>query len=103
MEIMTDMKSDTSPTSPLGRLLARSPPEFTAYHAHCTSLTYGQKPDYAMLRGLFRERMREEGWGADSQFDWINGSELEKGTLLPEEYVLDVNFVEDRVWDPYLM
>ncbi|KAI0659742.1 kinase-like protein [Cubamyces menziesii] len=104
LKIMVDiMKADVSPFSPFGIFLAQSPPEFTAYHAHCASLAFGQKPDYALLRGLFRERMRKEGWGADSPFDWANGSALEKGTLLPEEYVIDVKFVEEREWNPDYM
>ncbi|KAJ8502280.1 hypothetical protein ONZ51_g37 [Trametes cubensis] len=103
LKIMLDMKADVSPTSPFGSLLARSPPEFAAYQAHCTNLTFGQKPDYSLLRGLFRERMRKEGWGNNSPFDWINGSVLEKGTLLPEEYVVDIKFVEEQEWNPNYM
>ncbi|KAH9888133.1 hypothetical protein C8Q73DRAFT_655757, partial [Cubamyces lactineus] len=90
-------------TSPFGRLFAWSPPEFTTYHAHHTNLACRQKLDYTMLCGLFRERMRKEGWRADSQFNWNNGSVLEKGTLLPEEYILYVKYVEDHVWNPYCM
>ncbi|KAI0323693.1 kinase-like protein [Cubamyces sp. BRFM 1775] len=104
LKIMTDMKDDASPSSPFGAFLAQSPPEFTAYHAHCTGLAFGQKPDYALLRGLFGERMRKEGWdAADSQFDWVDGSALEKGTLLPEEYVIDMKFVEEKEWNPSYM
>ena len=100
---MLDMKADVSPTSPFGSLLARSPPEFAAYQAHCTNLAFGQKPDYSLLRGLFRERMRKEGWGNNSPFDWIDGSMLEKGTLLPEEYVVDIKFVEEQEWNTNYM
>ncbi|KAH9888117.1 kinase-like protein [Cubamyces lactineus] len=103
LKIMTDMKADTSPHSPFGTFLAQSPPEFKAYQSHCVSLAFGEKPDYALLHGLFRERMEKEGWRADSLFDWVDGSALEKGTLLPEEYVLNVNFVEDREWNPDYM
>ncbi|KAI8972807.1 kinase-like protein, partial [Trametes punicea] len=98
-----EMKADVSPSSPFGIFLAQSPPELVQYHAHCVSLAYGQKPDYAFLRGLFRKRMCEEGWGSDSKFDWADPSLLTKGTLLPEEYVADVAFVEDREWNPYLL
>ncbi|KAI0659752.1 kinase-like protein [Cubamyces menziesii] len=103
MKIMVDMKADVSPASPFGKYLAQSPPEFAAYHAHCVQLAFGERPDYALLRGLFRDRMRREGWGADSQFDWVDGSALDKGTLLPEEYVVDMKFVEENEWNPNYM
>lgn len=93
------MKADPS----LGGLLARSPPEFAAYHAHVTGLAYGEEPDYALLRGLFRERMRAEGWACDWVFDWVNAAGLERGTLLPEEYEPSVRFVEERDWNPRYM
>ncbi|KAI0323549.1 kinase-like protein [Cubamyces sp. BRFM 1775] len=103
LKIMADMKIDISPTSPFGSLLAQSPPEFAAYHAHCTNLEYGQRPNYALLQGLFRERMRKEGWEYDTRFDWMDGGALEKGTLLPEEYVVDIAFVEEQEWNPNYM
>ena len=79
--------------------LSGSLPEFRAFHAHCMSLTYGQAPDYAFLRGLFRERMQREGWHYDWIFDWENGSSR-KGTLVPDDYVFDLEFVERRALDP---
>ena len=39
--------------------------------------------------------MKREGWESDAQFDWVDPSLLEKGTLIPEEYVVDSRFVED--------
>lgn len=101
--LIVEMKSDLSPTGFLPQLLARSPPEFAAYHAHLTGLSYGEEPDYALLRGLFRERMRKEGWACDWVFDWMDASGLEKGTLLPEEYNASTEFVEEGVWNPNYM
>ncbi|RPD61796.1 kinase-like protein [Lentinus tigrinus ALCF2SS1-7] len=80
--------------------LSRSLPEFRSFHAHCMSLSYGQTPDYALLRGLFRERMGKEGWQYDWIFDWENGSSTEKGTLVPDDYVFDLRFVERRALYP---
>ncbi|KAI0719776.1 kinase-like protein [Cerioporus squamosus] len=80
--------------------LSQSLPEFRAYHAHCASLSYGQAPDYAHLKDLFRRRMATEGWQYDWKFDWEDGSALERGTLVPEEYVFDLRFVQRVGLDP---
>lgn len=99
----TALVGDMKTTAPFHTLLARSPPEFTTYHNHVVGLTYGEKPDYALLAGLFRERMRKEGWAFDGNFDWMDAAGLEKGTLLPEEYVLSMDLVEEKEWNPHYM
>ena len=71
------------------------PQELKAYYSYYTHLMFTEKPDYAYLRGLFMDRMKHEGWESDAQFDWVDPSLLEKGTLIPEEYVVDSRFVED--------
>ncbi|KAI0355853.1 kinase-like protein [Trametes cingulata] len=83
--------------------LAQFPPEFSAFYAHCTSLAYAQAPDYDFLRSLFRARMEEQGWSYDWQYDWVNPSGLLGGTLIPEEYVADIEFVEETDWNPLYM
>lgn len=70
--------------------LARSPSEFATYFDHCRGLAFEEKPDYALLKRVFRDRMEREGWEYDLQFDWMDGRPLEKGTLISDEYVLDV-------------
>ncbi|KAI0367367.1 kinase-like protein [Pilatotrama ljubarskyi] len=84
-------------------LLAQSPPEFGAFHQHCASLSYGQAPDYDFLRTLFSTRLKVEGWTCDWQFDWLDPSGLLGGTLIPEEYVVDIDLVEEREWNPEYM
>ncbi|KAI0676289.1 kinase-like protein [Trametes maxima] len=103
VRLIRKMKADTSPNGPLQTLLARSPRGFAAYLAHCKGLAYGETPDYALLRGLFRERMREERWAYDGQYDWVDGAGRRQGTLLPEEYVADMEFVEEKEWNPFYM
>ncbi|KAI0676275.1 kinase-like protein [Trametes maxima] len=105
VRLIRKMKADTSRDGAFQTMLARSPPEFAAYHAHCTELAsqYGAAPDYALLRGLFRERMHKEGWAYDEQFDWMDGARRRQGTLLPEEYVVDMEFVEEKEWNPLYM
>ncbi|KAI0631311.1 kinase-like domain-containing protein [Trametes polyzona] len=103
LDYILEMKEDPSPTGVLPQLLARSPPEFAAYHAHVTSLAYGQEPDYALLSRLFRQRMRKEGWSYDSPYDWVDSSGLEQGTLLHEEYVASMSFVEDKDFNPHFI
>ncbi|KAG1868454.1 kinase-like domain-containing protein [Suillus subluteus] len=74
-------------------LLARSPAEFTTYFDHCRGLKFEEKPNYALLRQLFGQMMEREGWTGDTRFDPLDGSSG-KGTLVPEEYKLDVRFTE---------
>lgn len=80
--------------------LSQSLPEFKAYHDHCSALSFGEKPRYSFLKGLFRARMLSDGWLYDWKFDWENGASLEKGTLVPEDYVFDMQFVERIGLDP---
>ncbi|KAI0631307.1 kinase-like protein [Trametes polyzona] len=103
LDYILEMKEDPSPAGILQQLLARSPAEFAAYHAHVTSLAYGQEPDYALLSSLFRQRMREEGWSYDAPCDWVDSSGLEQGTLLPDEYVASMRFVDDKILNPHFM
>lgn len=72
-------------------LLARSPAEFTTYFDHCRGLKFEEKPNYGLLRQLFSQIMEREGWTGDTSFDPLDGSS-DKGTLVPEEYKLDVRF-----------
>lgn len=72
-------------------LLARSPAEFTTYFDHCRGLKFEEKPNYVLLRQLFSQIMEREGWTGDTRFDPLDGSS-DKGTLVPEEYKLDVRF-----------
>ncbi|KAI1787528.1 kinase-like protein [Ganoderma leucocontextum] len=81
-------------------IAARCPPEFQAYYSYYTNLMFTQEPNYAYLKGLFADRMKAEGWDSDAKFDWMDPSLLEKGTLMPEEYVVDSRFVEDIGIDP---
>lgn len=69
--------------------LARSPSEFTKYFNHCRGLAFEEKPDYALLKRVFRDWMEHEGWEYDWKFDWMDGWSLEKGTLIPQQYALD--------------
>lgn len=97
------LKADSSPTGSVQTLLARSPPEFAAYHAHVMGLAFGAEPDYVLLRGLFRRRMRDEGWVYNGRYDWMDPSGLVKGTLIPAEYNVSMDFVEDKEWSPRYM
>ena len=84
---------------PFRDLLARSPPELTAYFDHCRSLAFEDEPDYSLLRGIFQKRMDAEGWDVHGKYDWEDPRDLEKGTLLLDEYKLDVRFVKgDLDW-----
>ncbi|KAI0631308.1 kinase-like domain-containing protein [Trametes polyzona] len=68
-DLIVEMKEDLALTTALPQLLVCSPPEFAPFHAHVVGLEYGQEPDYTLLRRLFQERMRKEGWAYDWVFD----------------------------------
>lgn len=46
------------------------PTEFTSYFQHCKSLGFDDRPDYAYLKGLFRDLFIREGFQYDYVFDW---------------------------------
>jgi hypothetical protein len=46
------------------------PDEFATYIDYTRSLGFGDKPDYAYLRGLFRRLFVREGFEYDNVFDW---------------------------------
>lgn len=77
---------------PMTELLASSPPEFSQYFSHCRTLGFEDKPDYDLLRNVFRSRMKEEGWRYDRAYDWLDGARPQ-GSLLPEEYKFEERFV----------
>ncbi len=46
------------------------PDEFATYIDYTRSLSFGDKPDYAYLHGLFRRLFVREGFKYDNVFDW---------------------------------
>jgi hypothetical protein len=44
--------------------------EFQRYLRYARNLEFTQTPDYEMLRQLFRDLMRREGWAEDNKWDW---------------------------------
>ncbi|EMD34932.1 hypothetical protein CERSUDRAFT_54281, partial [Gelatoporia subvermispora B] len=81
--------------APMRELLARSPPELGVLVEHARSLAFEDRPDYDMVRQLFVDRMRQEGWTNDGMFDWVDGRMLQTGTLVLEEYVWDREVAND--------
>ncbi|EMD34902.1 hypothetical protein CERSUDRAFT_54444 [Gelatoporia subvermispora B] len=88
---MGEMKAGES----MRELLARSPSELRVLVEHARSLDFEDRPDYDMVRHVFLECLRREGWENDGKFDWVDGCLLEKGTLIPEEYVWDEEVAND--------
>ncbi|KAG0707893.1 kinase-like domain-containing protein [Suillus ampliporus] len=87
-----EMKSGSA----FSNLLSRSPAEFTTYFDHCRGLKFEEKPNYALLRQLFSQIMVREGCTQETRFDWVDGSSC-KGTLVPEDYHLDIRFTAGDV------
>lgn len=62
--------SDRKVSTPINELCKNYPPEFATYLRYCRSLRFDDRPDYAYLRGLFRDLYLREGFADDSIFDW---------------------------------
>lgn len=73
-------------------LLSRSPLCLSKFFKHCRSLAFKEKPDYAYLRGVFRQAMHERGWEYDWKYDWWYPAE--RGTILPDEYRFNLSLAE---------
>ena len=62
--------SDRKVSTPINDLCKNYPPEFATYLRYCRSLRFDDRPDYAYLRGLFRDLYLREGYADDCIFDW---------------------------------
>ncbi|CDF37725.1 casein kinase I [Chondrus crispus] len=62
--------SDRKVSTSINELCKNYPPEFATYLRYCRSLRFDDRPDYAYLRGLFRDLYLREGYADDSIFDW---------------------------------
>lgn len=62
--------SDRKVSTPINELCKNYPPEFATYLRYCRSMRFDDRPDYAYLRGLFRDLYLREGFADDGIFDW---------------------------------
>lgn len=47
------------------------PHEFGDYLTYCRKLRFDEKPDYSVLRKMFRDLMAKQGLEYDHQYDWV--------------------------------
>ncbi|XP_020208081.1 casein kinase 1-like protein 3 isoform X3 [Cajanus cajan] len=57
-------------STPIEILCKSYPVEFASYFHYCRSLTFDQRPDYGLLRRLFRNLFTRAGYDSDYLFDW---------------------------------
>ncbi|PXF40761.1 Casein kinase 1-like protein 2 [Gracilariopsis chorda] len=62
--------SDRKVSTSINELCKNYPSEFATYLRYCRSLRFDDRPDYAYLRGLFRDLYLREGFADDCIFDW---------------------------------
>jgi serine/threonine protein kinase len=62
--------SDRKVSTSINELCKNFPTEFATYLRYCRSLKFDDRPDYAYLRGLFRDLYLREGFLDDRVFDW---------------------------------
>lgn len=72
--------SDRKVSTPINELCKNYPPEFATYLRYCRSLRFDDRPDYAYLRGLFRDLYLREGYADDCIFDWTLMRNQQMGT-----------------------
>jgi hypothetical protein len=65
-ELILERKESTSTQE----LCDGLPKEFQMYFKHVRSLRFVETPDYAYLRGLFRNQFSRKGYEYDHVFDW---------------------------------
>merc|ERR1711957_641315 len=74
-------------TVPLSELCGAYPPAFEKYLTYARNLDFTEKPDYLMLRGLFRTAREELAASKtdeeflDHSYQWFDGKDL--GQLVP--------------------
>ncbi|WVY89243.1 hypothetical protein V8G54_034757 [Vigna mungo] len=57
-------------STPIEVLCKSYPVEFASYFHYCLSLTFDQRPDYGLLKRLFRNLFTRAGYDSDYLFDW---------------------------------
>ncbi|KAK7320790.1 hypothetical protein VNO77_30593 [Canavalia gladiata] len=57
-------------STPIEILCKSYPVEFASYFHYCRSLTFDQRPDYGLLKRLFRNLFMRAGYESDYLFDW---------------------------------
>lgn len=62
-----DTKKNTSTTA----LCSGHPEEFKVYLETARSLSFNEKPNYELLKNLFRGLMKKHKWEIDWEFDWV--------------------------------
>jgi len=66
-----DKISQKKLTIPIEALCESLPEEFSTYLNYVRALRFDDKPDYAYLRGLFRDVSTREGLEYDEMYDWL--------------------------------
>lgn len=69
-------------STPVEVLCKGYPPEFATYLNYCRQLRFEDRPDYAYLRGLFKDLYIKEGFDQqDAAFDWTPKLSARSSTL----------------------
>ncbi len=78
-----DLKVSTS----VEALCKGYPEEFAVYLNYCHKLNFDEKPDYALLKKLFKDLFIRKGFELDYLYDWSLLKPLTKGSPLTETSV----------------
>jgi len=65
-QVIGDLKKNTS----VSEITSDLPPEFAKYLNAVRSLEFEEKPDYKILRGLFKKCYSDQNFPQDGLFDW---------------------------------
>jgi len=61
------------------------PKEFVIYLNECRKLRFDEKPDYGMLRKLFKDLLSEKGYEYDYIYDWLFQKQTSKQPIVTEQ------------------
>jgi hypothetical protein len=75
-----DLKVQTS----VETLCEDLPKEFADYMKYVRGLKYDEKPDYQMLRDMFKKLFYQKKYVEDCEFDWVVKAKEGKINLLPK-------------------
>jgi len=93
MQEKLDLIMSKKMSTPLEVVRTQYCPELATYVEYCQGLGFGERPDYAHLRKLLKDRLFRQGFQNDLHFDWCDGP----GSRSPSRQSSGVEEHEDRV------
>eukprot|EP00747_Dinoflagellata_sp_TGD_P169942 gnl/TRDRNA2_/TRDRNA2_200215_c0_seq1.p1 gnl/TRDRNA2_/TRDRNA2_200215_c0~~gnl/TRDRNA2_/TRDRNA2_200215_c0_seq1.p1 ORF type:complete len:346 (-),score=96.12 gnl/TRDRNA2_/TRDRNA2_200215_c0_seq1:150-1187(-) len=82
--------------TPLNELCAGYPPEFEQYLEYTRNLQFKDKPDYVMMKTLFKTVREREGNPKDHEYEWFEGKPMDQLTPIAPVQVVQPDEAETK-------